>query len=454
MDYKKISIYIFITIILSYIIVHYLNDKINYNFPTIKNPLDDESSKKLRLNNENENENESLLYINNKEKYDMNNKNFEYPKSVRTDPSIEYNYISNDKSIKYFMFSPSGGYANQLVELESAILIAHFLNRTLLVPMCGRHTNGWGNYDRLDLDELYPFDKLLDFRKLKEYGVPIVPLNITIRMMHHYINHNYPAGQLHILRDDTKMKKMDVHDVKKWNHSYKARFLFVTGKGMYHRWFPTPLYVHLKKYIRPSKFIRDYAILASQLLGGAGTYNSVHIRRGDYLHNGKTPDAEQWLKKLHTFHFKRNTKLYIATEPGKGSSFFRPIHKQYKYVVYSRNLNSELVHSFKRNFPESTRGDMLGLLEQLICVAAHKFLGSNYSTFSSLILFTRKHIEFLFPELIGVINHDNDPLIQHHEHYSTDNNNNNITNDDDIKDYLKIDHDETLASLEVENNSN
>ena len=46
------------------------------------------------------------------------------------------------------------------------------------------------------------------------------------------------------------------------------------------------------------------------------------------------------------------------------------------------------------------RNDVLGLVEQMICVGARKFAGTGYSNFSDNIKFMRRHRNMSFPELI------------------------------------------------------
>jgi len=44
---------------------------------------------------------------------------------------------------KYFIYSPSGGWNNQRECLENAMEIGKLLNRTVYVPMAGKHTQFW-----------------------------------------------------------------------------------------------------------------------------------------------------------------------------------------------------------------------------------------------------------------------------------------------------------------------
>lgn len=370
------------------------------------------TKERYKSNNSNSNGNSNS---DDDEEEDEDDANFE---SVlpRTDLSLEYNDIYNQNE-KYLMYSPSGGWSNQLVCMESALQIGRILNRTVLIPMAARHTNGWGNYNRLEMDSLFPMDRLLDMEHMKKLH-PVIPLNITVDEMRKYMLHSFPKPYLHTIRDDDKLDKYTIDDVKKWN-SIQAKFLFITGKGMYHRWFATPIYVQIRSYIRYAKYIRDFALKTTeQFLGGVGKYNAIHIRRGDYMRAGYTSEADTWASKLVGFHFKRNMTLYIATEPTSDRQWFRPITKIYKDTMFSHDLPKDIVHSFKRLFPPKTRSDFLGLLEQLICVLAKRFLGSYYSTFSSTINFMRKKSAVVFPEIVSLIDSDSDVETKDEDHPS------------------------------------
>src|SRR5690606_26779801 len=56
---------------------------------------------------------------------------FHYNAAPRT-TAVEYNMF--DRRSRYFLYSPSGGLSNQLLEIAYALEISRLLNRTLFVP--------------------------------------------------------------------------------------------------------------------------------------------------------------------------------------------------------------------------------------------------------------------------------------------------------------------------------
>lgn len=89
-----------------------------------------------------------------------------------------YNDVSNEE--KYFMYSPSGGFNNQRLELEFALRMAKVFNRTLVVPMAGKHSDLWRGYWYLPNEDLFPMDRIIDLEHMEDYGVKLLPLNISL----------------------------------------------------------------------------------------------------------------------------------------------------------------------------------------------------------------------------------------------------------------------------------
>lgn len=91
--------------------------------------------------------------------------------------NVPYNQIYNND--KYFVYSPTGGLSNQLIELAIALEICTMLNRTLIAPMIGKHTSGFRLHESLAPTDLFPMDRILDFNLLQQ-KVNVIPLNISV----------------------------------------------------------------------------------------------------------------------------------------------------------------------------------------------------------------------------------------------------------------------------------
>jgi hypothetical protein len=72
--------------------------------------------------------------------------------------------------------------------------------------------------------------------------------------------------------------------------------------------------------------------------------------------------------------FDVKATLYIATEPHPPKKLFNILQDTYQDVMYSSDLDEGLVKQFKQQFPAGIiRNDMLGILEQLLCVSSNQF---------------------------------------------------------------------------------
>ena len=100
-----------------------------------------------------------------------------------------YNEVADDE--RYFVYSPSGGFNNQRLELEFALRMAKVFNRTLVVPMAAKHSDLWRGYWYLSQEDLYPMDRIIDFKHMESYGVKLLPLNITLSKFVDVVSRKY-----------------------------------------------------------------------------------------------------------------------------------------------------------------------------------------------------------------------------------------------------------------------
>ncbi len=336
----------------------------------------------------------------------------------------EYNKIDLTSN-RYFVYSSSGGFNNQRAILEYAIWISRYLNRTLIIPMAGKHTQMWYKHEELLPQHLFPMDRLLDIRVLERIylqstidnsdgsGQPTASLDanaFSSKSPYVVLNISVPLFIKDLERRNIDMHTMFHYQTKQWTQKdleqfkgIKSSILYFKGGEMYHRWgFPAKEMEFIQRHVVYSPAIRKLAIDLSRSF--SGPFNAVHIRLGDYT--GRTPSSVSFLNKmLQGYSFNTTYPLYIATEPTSSISYFKPILDKFPRVVFSKNLPNEPIMKFKSIFPPGQiRNDMLGILEQLLCVAAKKFVPTDFSTFSAWINFMRKHKEDSFPESVKLRN--------------------------------------------------
>mmetsp|Transcript_586 Transcript_586/g.744 ORF Transcript_586/g.744 Transcript_586/m.744 type:complete len:476 (-) Transcript_586:1181-2608(-) len=312
---------------------------------------------------------------------------------IRTS-NIPYDDIKTDGSEKYFMYSPSGGFNNQRKEMESAIQIAKTINRTLLVPMAAKHTTWWSKYHYLKYDSLVPMDLLLDFNEMSKYGPKLVAMNTTVFDMERKLLNQ--KGMLYVKHPKHRVNwKGDEVKENLGDPSITETVLFMKGPSMYHAWFRKPIMFKVREHVVYSPYVRRLAIEYMKRLGTH--YNAVHIRLGDYFRHGRFPNPRSFVNGLLTEGFSTDHVLYIATEPKRPKGFFDHFEKTFK-VKYASDFG-DIVDSFRDNFKPNTINDVLGLIEQMICVGARKFRGTSYSNFSANINYMRTNRESHFPEV-------------------------------------------------------
>lgn len=83
------------------------------------------------------------------------------------DPAFDYRPDAQDER-KYFVYQPSGGFNNQRMLLEHALVICQLLNRTCVVPPAAAHTNYFEKYNIQPADKVTPMQRVLNFRELRK----------------------------------------------------------------------------------------------------------------------------------------------------------------------------------------------------------------------------------------------------------------------------------------------
>lgn len=307
----------------------------------------------------------------------------------------EYNLLL--PNTKYFIYSPSGGMGNQLIELASACHLAKIMDRTLLVPMLGSHSSMWYNYERLPEDALYPMDRILDFPRLAEY-CQVQPLNISVV---EFMKRQSPEQVYEVFHRYRKF--WQVQDlVSAIYQNRKMKIFYLRGAEMFHRWMEADLFLRVQLHVRFSQYLRWRALeVVRQAFPPNGEFNSMHIRLGDYI--ARWPESisvrSRAIVTIANKHKGKNESLpmYLASDEPNNAAFKRLRSERKVVTIYE--LPKKLVKDYGGMFSKKFRLDMEGVLDQLICSAAKDFIPTTWSTFSSNILHIRAHKRELFPEL-------------------------------------------------------
>ncbi|KAH9249751.1 hypothetical protein BASA81_012558 [Batrachochytrium salamandrivorans] len=312
---------------------------------------------------------------------------------------VEYNILQPKE--KYFVYSPTGGLSNQLIELAIALEICTILKRKLIAPMIGRHSSGFRAHEELAVSDLFPMDRIIDFAHL-QHKMTAVPLNVSVPRFVSSLN----PRDVHTIYHIDKHNWVE-RDISNHMSGISQKVLYLRGKEMYHPWFPAQKTRELRMNVRFAPKLREIAVAivqqhfpmpAEQNKRG---FNAMHIRLGDYTVRWPTSSAAK--SKLFVemaFGSKVNNPklpLYLATDEPMSGVFVELKNKLEVSVV--KNLPAQLVKDYRELFPPSRiRLDMLGVLDQLVCSQAASFVSSEFSTFSESIRLIRSNRKHLFPE--------------------------------------------------------
>lgn len=309
----------------------------------------------------------------------------------------EYNALQPKE--KYFVYSPTGGLSNQLIELAIALEICTILKRTLLAPMIGRHSSGFRAHEELAASDLFPMDRIIDFAHLQQ-KVGAVPLNVSVPRFVSSLNSKDVYTIYH-----TDKRGWVERDISSHMGGISQKVLYLRGKEMYHPWFPAQKTRELRMNVRFAPKLREIAVAIVEQHFPAEqskrAFNAMHIRLGDYT--VRWPASSAAKSKLFVemaFGSKvANPKLplYLATDEPMSGVFVELKSRLNVSVV--KHLPAQLVKDYRELFPPSRiRLDMLGVLDQLVCSQAASFVSSEFSTFSESIRLIRSNRKRLFPE--------------------------------------------------------
>ena len=309
----------------------------------------------------------------------------------------DYHNMTLEAKTQYFIYSPSGGFNNQRIELEYALMICRILNRVLIVPPMGKHSSFYGRYELLTPAQMVPMDKIFDFETIARFN-PAIPLGNqkVVAFVQSLINRGYDVKTI-FHQERIGWKEADVYA---YLVPITSKVLFLRGAEMYHQWdFNVNLAHQMYTTIRFTQGIRQVAMnVIDEFFNSTNReYSAIHVRMGDYA--DRTPPISDFKRKMERRNFRMDIPLYIATEPNSNKQLFRDLCNIYDCKFSKDFMDSTILRKFAEAVPQGQiRQDMIGVVEQLICVAAKRFVGTSFSTFSAKIVEMRKFRSFAFPE--------------------------------------------------------
>jgi len=302
---------------------------------------------------------------------------------------------------KFFVYQSSGGLSNQRIMLEYALIIGRLLNRTILVPGMGPHTSMWYNFNKIPLEDFLAADELLDNKAMENVARTLILRGVTFKR---FIAVNENKNWLRVERNKLGEKRLNPWSIDYMLNTFGSAdepVLFFARGTMWECFdFPQDLLDEARRAVRAHPDLRKVARDVSKHLFPRG-FNAMHIR---FMDNDGTDLREGLLKPAPTFiyrmrKFDKSIPLYVATVPSRRkSAYFNSFKSQFDLVFGDRLEQNAAVISALSGITRRMKETVLGVIEQLVCARAEKFLGTGFSTFSEHIRRMRRWRELVAVE--------------------------------------------------------
>jgi hypothetical protein len=149
--------------------------------------------------------------------------------------------------------------------------------------------------------------------------------------------------------------------------------------------------IDLMKRVRPK---RPYLSVADRIAESIGSFNAIHVRRGDFLSNELTKrkitrttsvSGEEIVANLAS-RMDRDDPLVICTDGDSSEAIFGPIRQYFRQTIFLDRYLCESA-SICEMIAQLPRNDesVMALLTQLVASKARVFAGTLFSTFTALI---------------------------------------------------------------------
>lgn len=361
----------------------------------------------------------------------------------------------NIQSVRYLSYQPpGGGWNNQRIAFENAVVLAKLLNRTLIVHPLAPHQEilqlkkrrrisaGYEVYNMLPKEKLLPLSKVIDLKLLSKV-VPVKEFASDHAQFHNRYNHlkwgkvchngllgtwvdsvpkktdqeKWKRLQQHMKRSLPSYKEIPVYrrickeELRNFGNNassdrpvwgimdellHKTEDLIYFSEGsLYNR---ELLFFDRKTVLNAHQWIMQFVHFASDIRNRVMAvleklehpFSAIHVRRTDHPSSFQIKQ-DFWLWSLRVRQALNLTRtLYIATDE-RNKTWFQPFREAGYNVFFADDFNDQLQ---VKNIPTAVVQDVLGLCEQLICAHADHFVGSYYSTFTMYIKRLRKQFSW------------------------------------------------------------
>ena len=331
---------------------------------------------------------------------------------------------------RYLSYQPPGnGWNNQRIALESALVLAKLLNRTLIIHPLAPHVlvekmkarrsvYRYQSYNLMTDEDLLPPALFLDLQLMSQL-VPVVAVNtshpqfvdaysdLSWTTVCHSVGFGYWVDQhpvtglesellskqrLRPHEDRRKECPEEQHYAKRPIERYVSDLKRDKSEMLYFEK-GTLLVIQIRfttreKALKAQKWILDHVRYSPQIWRTVnavavimGRFNAIHIRRR--YHMDKHLPASYWLNRMVARNFSTSLPVYVATDQYE-EGLVQLLRSHGFMRLFSAQNFTTLIGVSKLS--ESLRSDFIGIHEQCICQLAEQFIPSPESTFAAYIL--------------------------------------------------------------------
>ena len=314
--------------------------------------------------------------------------------------------------MKYLSFSPYfSGLSNIIMSYELFLSIAYITKRKVILPpdvwmlfhSKDYNHHDWKKKDYVDVWEFLDKDIVtkefdcIDFYDVPEFQGKFEQMETErsytgniggtidgsdISCYYSYKQKTFDADHI-VFTGEDYVNNLDFDDFCQGRKSinlndYTKKFLHFENNLFGHYWYVMyPGDYHKRNLLKDKinrcfRYKNKFYELSKKVKEKIGDYNSVHVRRNDFLlcHEDKLVPSDLLLEKLYAF-FPRSKPLYIATDE-KDLTFFDPVRE--KYDIY-----------FYNDFDFNTTALETDVMDQVICAESDIFIGTYLSTYTKRI---------------------------------------------------------------------
>ena len=325
------------------------------------------------------------------------------------DPKFEWS-SSHAHGEKFFVYQPSGGLNNQRIQLEHALIVCRITNRTCVIPHATKHKNKWPHYNEQKVNDVASMQEIFDFELISRIARAVtIPLKYTMvewveEMKRQKYSFEVVDRDFKRVKDPSHFHQYNEADIKTIyadDRNIAARdILYFSKASMWHsfKWKGGKKYDHKMAVHNHVSYRNELKAVAIHMATSANNYTAVHVRRGDYksldLYKENHKEPEWYADQLESVRSSSNKLLYVASD-----ETYRPYFSLLRRVgwelVFIESLPGDVVVPILERFPITMYDTITGIIDQLLCTYAFRFLGSTFSTFTWFILRMRELRPFI-----------------------------------------------------------